>query len=675
MCGFAGFVDHADRVRDPAAALAAMSAAIAHRGPDGEGTWVEPRMGIGIAHRRLAILDRTPAAAQPMRSPGGRWVLAYNGELWNHRDLRAELERAGLPVGASTGDTAVLAAMLEAHGLEATLPQLDGMFAFAALDLHERSLWLVRDRFGVKPCFWGHAEDAGGAPVFVFGSELRALAACPGFRNRVSPFAVASVLARLCTRGEETVWEGVRALLPGHLLRLDLGSGRVERRPWFRLREAALAARREGFHGDREEMARAFEGLLESAVRRRLESDVPLGAFLSGGVDSACVAAAMRHAGVDDLRTFTVGFEHPQFDERAPARVVAKALGVRHAEVLIPDAELPALAEDAVTAFDQPFADSSAIAMLAVSRAARGSVGVALSGDGGDELFGGYERHLRGFALSRWLRAVPLFARVRVAEALEMVGGDGWERALRPLEPTLPAALRRTQRGRLMHKAAAVLRARDDEALWRAFFAAWPDPASAVPQLPADMWEAAERRDAQAIPGRFPRDEDGFFDELLLRDQSIYLPDDILAKVDRASMECGLEVREPMLDLRLFRFAWRIPPRWRTDGTVGKLLLREFLRRRLPAAARAVADRPKQGFAVPMRAWLCGPLRTWADEILDPARIDRQGILEGRVVRARLDRARAGDEGAAQQAWAAICVTRWFEREGVDGSRVARVNR
>ncbi len=672
MCGFAGFVDHADRIRDPAAALRAMSAAVAHRGPDGEGTWLEPRLGVGIAHRRLAIIDRTEAAAQPMRSASGRWVFAYNGELWNHGDLRADLERSGVEVPRSSGDTAVLCAMLDAHGLEGALPALDGMFAFAALDLHERSLWLARDRFGVKPCFWGHAVDGAGVPTFVFGSELRALTACPGFRNRLSPFAVASVLARLSVRGEQTAWEGLQSLLPGHALRLELGSGRVTRHEWFSLRAEAAAARREGFHGDRAEMARAFDGLLDSAVRRRLGSDVPLGAFLSGGIDSSAVVAAMRHAGVDRVRTFTAGFEDPRYDERAHARAVAEALGCEHHEVMVPDAELPALAEDAVACFDQPFADSSAIATLAVSRAARGSVGVALSGEGGDELFGGYERHLRGFQLSRWLRAVPLFARVRIADAIEMVGGDGWERALRPLEPTLPAALRRSQRGRLMHKVALVLRARDDEDLWRSFFAVWPDPASVITQLPSDSWAATVARESRAMPRRFPADEEGFFDELLLRDQSIYLPDDLLVKLDRCSMECGLEAREPLLDVRLFRFAWRIPPAWRTDGTVGKLLLRDSLRRRLPPALHSISDRPKQGFGVPLRAWLSGPLAEWADGILDPRRVDAQGILDGRAVHARLQRARAGDEGAAQQAWAACVVSRWCEREGVDGSRVAR---
>ena len=672
MCGFAGFVDHADRIADPAAALRLMSAAVAHRGPDGEGTWFEPRTGVGIAHRRLAILDRSPAGAQPMVSVTGRWVVAYNGELWNFRELRRDLEARGGRVGDSTGDTAVLCAALEAHGAAGALPLLDGMFAFAALDLHERALWLARDRMGVKPCFWGHAEVGGGANVFVFGSELRALAACPGFRNRVSAIALAEVLSVLAVRGERTAWEGLHALEPGHSLRLDLPSGRIDRTEWFSVRRAAAAARREGFHGDRAAMVRAFDGLLDSAVRRRLASDVPVGAFLSGGIDSSLVVASMRHSGVARPRTFTVGFADPRYDERPHARAVAEALGTEHAEVMVEDSGLETLAEDTIAAFDQPFADSSALATLAVARAARGTVGVALSGEGGDELFCGYERHLRGYALAGWIRRVPAFVRRRFADAVELVGGDAWERVLRPLEPTLPAALRRTQRGRLMHKAAAILRAQDDEALWRSFFEVWPDPAGAIRQLPRDTWEATVAREAHAMPRRFPADEAGFVDELLLRDQTRYLPDDLLVKLDRCTMECGLEAREPMLDRRILEFAWRVPPAWRTDGSLGKTLLRESLRHRLPAGVDRIVERPKQGFGVPLRAWFAGPLAAWADSVLDPRRIDAQGILDGRTVRGALDRARAGDEGAAQQAWSAICVSRWCEREGVDGARIAR---
>lgn len=672
MCGFAGFIDHAGRIADPASALSAMSAAIAHRGPDGEGSYFEPRCGIGLAHRRLAIIDRTAAAAQPMPSPSGRWMIAYNGELWNHRELRQELNSAGASVGPSTGDTATLAALLDARGVEAALPDMDGMFAFAALDLRDRVLWLVRDRFGVKPCFWGHADDGRGAPIFVFGSELRALAAHPVFKNRVSPLAIASVLGSLSVRGARTIYEGVYALRPGCALCVDLSTGRVSERQWFSVRSAAAAARAQGFHGDRAEMVRAFDGLLESAVRRRLMSDVPFGAFLSGGIDSSLVVAAMRHAGVEPLRTFTVGFENAQYDERAHARAVAKALGTDHHEVMIKDQDLVSLVEDSIGCFDGPFADSSAIPTLAVSRFARQSVGVVLTGDGGDEFFGGYERHLRGFALSRWIRSVPLFARRRMADALEMLNGDTWDRALGPIEGVLPAALRRTQRGRLMHKAAISLRAADDEELWRSFFAVWLNPASLIQRLPSDLWSSTIAREARDMPRQFPSDPDGFFDELLLRDQTNYLPDDILTKLDRCSMECGLEARDPMLDTRLFDFAWRIPPVWRTDGTVGKLLLRESLRRRLPKALHGIADRSKQGFGVPLRVWFSGPLAEWADATLSPKRLESQGILDGKTCHAALLQARAGDEGAAQRAWTACVVSRWCEREGVDGERVAR---
>lgn len=672
MCGFAGFIDHAGRIADPASALSVISAAIAHRGPDGEGSYFEPRCGIGLAHRRLAIIDRTAAAAQPMPSPSGRWMIAYNGELWNHRELRQELNSAGASVGSSTGDTATLAALLDARGVEAALPDMDGMFAFAALDLRDRVLWLVRDRFGVKPCFWGHADDGRGAPIFVFGSELRALAAHPVFKNRVSPLAIASVLGSLSVRGARTIYEGVYALRPGCALCVDLSTGRVSERQWFSVRSAAAAARAQGFHGDRAEMVRAFDGLLESAVRRRLMSDVPFGAFLSGGIDSSLVVAAMRHAGVEPLRTFTVGFENAQYDERAHARAVAKALGTDHHEVMIKDQDLVSLVEDSIGCFDGPFADSSAIPTLAVSRFARQSVGVVLTGDGGDEFFGGYERHLRGFALSRWIRSVPLFARRRMADALEMLNGDTWDRALGPIEGVLPAALRRTQRGRLMHKAAISLRAADDEELWRSFFAVWLNPASLIQRLPSDLWSSTIAREARDMPRPFPSDPDGFFDELLLRDQTNYLPDDILTKLDRCSMECGLEARDPMLDTRLFDFAWRIPPAWRTDGTVGKLLLRESLRRRLPKALHGIAGRSKQGFGVPLRAWFSGPLAEWADATLSPKRLESQGILDGKTCHAALLQARAGDEGAAQRAWTACVVSRWCEREGVDGERVAR---
>ncbi len=650
-----------------------MGRAIAHRGPDGEGYYQEPRVGVGLAHRRLAILDKSDAAAQPMHSPDGTWVLVYNGELWNYRELRRELELGGHAVGASTGDTAVLAAMLQAHGINETLAAVDGMFAFAALDLRNRALWLARDRFGVKPLFWGWAEDGHGVPIFVFGSETRALSACPVFHNKVSPFAIASALGTLVVQGERTIYEGVHALPPGHLLRLDLGTGRVERTRWFSVRAAAAAARAHPFEGTHEELLRVLDGLVESAVRRRLASDVPLGAFLSGGIDSSLVVAAMRHAGVSPLHTFTAGFEDASYDERPYARTVAAALGTTHHELMIADADLPALVEDVIGCFDEPFADASAVPTLAVSRFARGIVGVILSGDGGDEFFGGYERHLRGFQLAQWSARLPLFVRRRMASALESVSADLWEQLLGPVERALPAALRRTQRGRLVHKTATLLRADGNEELWRSFFAVWTDPSALITQLPGDSWRATVEREARAMEGRFGREPRAFFDELLMRDQTSYLPDDILTKLDRCTMECGLEGREPLLDMRIFELAWRTPPAWRTDGTVGKVLLRQLLGKHLPKGAQGVLSRPKAGFSVPLRGWLCGPLREWCEDAIDAHRLHVQGILDPQPIRAAYERCRAGDESAATRVWAACVTSRWLEREGIDGSRVARL--
>jgi asparagine synthase (glutamine-hydrolysing) len=259
-----------------------------------------------------------------------------------------------------------------------------------------------------------------------------------------------------------------------------------------------------------------------------------------------------------------------------------------------------------------------------------------------------------------------------MADAIEMLNGDTWDRTLRPMEGVLPAALRRTQRGRLMHKAALSLRAAGDEELWRSFFAVWPEPASLIQRLPSDLWLSTVAREARDMPRQFPGDPDGFFDELLLRDQTNYLPDDILTKLDRCSMECGLEARDPMLDTRLFDFAWRIPPAWRTDGTVGKLLLRESLRHRLPKELHGISGRSKQGFGVPLRQWFAGPLAEWVDDVLSPKRLEAQGILDGKAAHGALVQARAGDEGAAQRAWTACVVSRWCEREGIDGERVAR---
>ena len=648
MSGFAGFVDRNRRLTDPSATLQAMSRAVAHRGPDGEGAFEESRFGLGLAHRRLATLDRSAAAAQPMHSPAGRWVLAFAGEAWNHRDLRMALQAAGTSF-TSTGEAQVVAALLDAHGAAGTARRLDGIFAFAALDLHDRALWLVRDRLGAKPCYWGHAEDGLGPGVFVFGSEQRALQACPTFRNRVSPFALAGVLASACVPGNRAIWQGVHKLRPGYALRLDILTGRVDEERWFNARAAAQDARTTPFRGTRDEAVRVLDGLIDAAVRRRLVADVPVGAFLSGGVDSTLVVAAMQHAGVRNVPTFTVGFDDPRVDELQHAREVARFFGTDHHEAVVQDAELPSLAEDAVACFDEPFADPGALATMVASRLARRTVGVVLAGDGGDDLFGGYDRHLRGFQAARVLESVPGLLRRTVAAGLARLPAERWSL--------------------LRHQAGVLLRAEGREEVWRGFYTVWPDPAALIVQLPSDTWRATVTRDIRAMERALPQDQEGFEDELLLRDQTISLPDSVLVRLDRASMESGIQAREPLLDQRLFEFAWQIPPEWRTRGGVGKPLLRQVLMRHAPAH---IAQRRKVAFTAPILAWATGPLRGWVEDIMDSRRMGQQGVLDPAPVRAAWERCQHGDEAAAAQVWAACVLCRWCEREHVDGTRVSR---
>ncbi|MBL9140897.1 MAG: hypothetical protein JNK53_03435 [Phycisphaerae bacterium] len=485
----------------------------------------------------------------------------------------------------------------------------------------------------------------------------------------MSPFALAGVLGSLCVPGHRAIFHGVHALRPGCAVRLDVITGRVDELPWHSVRAAAIEARRTPFTGTRTEAVRTLSGLVDDAVQRRLASDVPVGVLLSGGVDSSLVLAGLHRAGASHVKAFTVGFKDPRYDERSHAREVARHFNTECIEAEVDEANLPTLVEAALDCFDEPFADSSAIPTMLVARLARREVGVVLAGDGGDDLFAGYDRHVRGFGVSRTVGRMPGFVRRAVARGLTAVPSNRWDDVLTPLERMLPGALRRKQRGRLLHKAATLLRAEDAEEIWRGFYGVWPDPAALIAQLPSDAWHSAVAREAHAREHPLPNDEAGYLDELLLRDQTMYLPDDLLVKLDRATMECSLEAREPLLDQRLFEFAWRVPPAWRTKGGVGKSLLRDVLAMRVPAH---IASRPKAGFGVPLRDWLAGPLRDWAESLLGADCLGAQGILDSAMVRQAWQRCLGGDDSAASQVWSACVVARWCQRNGVDASRVAR---
>jgi asparagine synthase (glutamine-hydrolysing) len=627
MCGIAGLFLR--RPAERAALLArarAMGDALTHRGPDGEGQWADEAAGLALAHRRLAIIDLSPGGAQPMRSACGRYVISYNGELYNYVALRNELAAEGVVVD-SASDTAVLLAAIAAWGLERALPRLDAMFAFALWDARDRTLTLARDHAGIKPLAWAVADEG----VF-FGSELRAIEAA-GLSFGIDAAAVASYLRLGCIPAPLSVFSGVRKLPPGGLVQFGI-NGSVTERCWFDIgamaRDAAI--RRIGAA----EAAEEVDAALERSVRSQLVADVPVGAFLSGGVDSSSVVAAMARAAPGAAHAFTIGFDDPAYDESAEAAAIAAHLGVRHTVLRATGAEAQALAPELPRLYDEPFADSSALPTLLLSRLTRGHVTVALSGDGGDELFGGYRRHR--LAAGLWAKAARVPFRGAAARALAAVPPRAWDAAL----GWLPGAPRRP--GETLHKTAAVLAAPDLDAAYARLVSAWDegDAASTV---------APPAQPTRALPA-----------EPLARmralDAATYMQDDVLTKVDRASMSVALEVRVPMLSPALIALAFSLPPDRLVRADGGKAVLRDALACHLP---RRLFEREKTGFSFPVGAWLRGPLRAWAGDLLASRALAQSGLVDRSVVEVAWEAHRSGRRDRASALWSVVMLAGWLE--------------
>lgn len=657
MCGIAGFVDRNERLDDPAGVLRAMARALAHRGPDGEGFFEDRIHRIGVAHRRLAAEDAGAGGARPVRSPRGRWVLALDGVLWSG-------------TGANTDSAHAVAALLDTHALPDALAELDGVFALVALDLHERALWLARDALGVKPCHVGHADPGSGPGVLVFGSELRALQACALLRNRVNPLALGHVLEGMWVTGAQPLLRGVRPVSPGGAVRLDLGTGRLDDLRWHRQRAMAARARAAPFGGTRDEAARELSTLIDAAVHRRLPTGGPVVVPLSGGVGSSLILSALQRAHTRDARIVTIGLADPQRDERPHARTVARWFGAECVEAELDERELPSLAEDAIACMDGPYADPALLVTLATARLARTHAGVALVGDCGDEVFGGRRAHLRGAAVARTLARVPRALRGALARAIAALPAERIDSVETPFERLLPEVLQRGRRTALARAAERALGAAGLEDAWRSVDAVWEDPASVVLALPSDAWRASLERFTRSECQPLPEGDADFLDELLLRDQTQRLPDGVLPRWDRAAGECGLDIRLPLLDRRILEFAWQVPPAWRTEGGVGKRIMRDALALHAPAE---VALRVKPRAALPLQRWLAGPLREWGEALLEPARVNAIGVLDPGPMQEAWGRGLAGDEHAALQAWGACCVARWCERERLDSRRMARL--
>ena len=630
MCGLAGVLDPSvsTSAEELTAVVATMAATLIHRGPDDRGAWVDESCGIGLGFQRLSIQDLSLAGHQPMVSASGRYVMVFNGEIYDQRVHRAALEARGVRF-RGTSDTEVLLECFEDRGVDRTLRDVTGMFALALWDRTERTLTLARDRFGEKPLYWGWA-----GPVLVFGSELRALRAHPLFEERVNRSALATYLQLGYVSGSASVLERVWRLPPASYLQVTAGEiAPVPRQYWAATAVAADAAARRPKY-DEPTALQALDHLLAEVIPARLIADVPLGAFLSGGIDSATVVAYAQRGSSTPLRTFTMGFDDVRFDETDDARAVAKHLGTDHTEVTVTGDDALGVVDRLPAIYDEPFADPSQIPTFLMCELARREVTVALSGDGGDELFLGYDRYRWARDAWRTQRVLPRALREIAARGLDVV--QPGTRLGRVTVAGRPMAQSAERLGR-------VLRATGTGSFYRAICSHWSDPHALVGASPADDWAPS------AAPWTFP-------EAAAIVDSVAYLPDDILVKVDRAAMASSLETRAPLLDQRLFDFAWSLPVAARLRGHVGKHLLRELLYQQVP---RTLVDRPKRGFGVPLAAWLRGPLKEWGADLLDASRLSADGVFAPDVVTKAWHQHQSGVANHEYRLWDVLMFQAW----------------
>ena len=639
MCGLAGFWDPRGWDRAGSESLRRMTAALRHRGPDDEVYWTDPAAGIALGHRRLAIVDLSPQGRQPMRSASGRYTIVFNGEVYNYADLRADLERDGR-LFRGHSDTEIMLAAIERWGLREAVRRFAGMFAFALWDADDRALYLARDRLGEKPLYYGWM---GG--TLLFGSEVKALRAHPAWTADVDRGALALYLRHNYVPSPYSIYQGVRKVRPGTILTMLPGSnsGGSEYCYWS-ARTIVERGRGTPLVGGEGEIIRACDSLLRAIIRREMVADVPLGAFLSGGIDSSTVVALMQVQSAQPVRTFTIGFHEDDYNEADQAKAVAAHLGTEHTELYVTPQEMLAVIPRLPQLYDEPFADSSQIPTFLLSQMARRHVTVSLSGDGGDELFGGYTRYVRGQSAWRAIRGLPSILRRSVRAALRQAPqtpdwGDWTQKVARLLGAGTEAGMYREL---VSHGGAGDLLLAD------------------APELPTVFTD-----DPQALhTGHCVH-------TMMYLDLLSYLPDDILVKVDRASMGVGLECRAPLLDHELVEMTWRLPPQFKIRNGRGKWLLRQILYRYVP---RDLVERPKKGFGVPLHSWLSGPLREWCEELLRPSRLRQEGFFDAAAIGHLWARHRKGARRVQDLLWAVLMFQAWLDSQACSTSIISEMS-
>ncbi len=644
MCGIAGFLSPQGTREEAGRTIRRMTDTLIHRGPDDGGVWEDTRSGVALGNRRLAIVDLSPEGHQPMHSASGRYVLAFNGEIYNFWALREELEGLGHPFRGHS-DTEVMLAAFTEWELEGALERFNGMFAFALWDREERSLYLARDRLGEKPLYYGWMGE-----TLLFGSELKALKVHPTFRGEISRNALALYLRYQYIPAPYTIYEGISKLSPGTRLTIDEAGNVSGPVPYWSAKEAAERGVTNPFSGSDTEAVDELDGMLRDSVRMRMVADVPLGAFLSGGIDSSAVVAAMQSQSDRPVRTFSIGFYEEEYSEAEHAKAVARHLGTEHTELYVTPEEAMSVIPKLPTLYDEPFSDPSQIPTYLVSQLARRHVTVSLSGDGGDELFAGYNRYF--WVESIWGKVgwMPQGLRGALAEALTAVSPQGWERAFKKLGPVLPTKARQRIPGDKLHKLAEVLTVKNPEAMYLNLVSLWKRPDAVV-------IGGSEPLVTLTDPGRWA-DLPDLTQRMMYLDTVTYLPDDILVKVDRASMGVSLEGRVPFLDHRLVEFAWRVPLGMKIKDGKSKWLLRQVLNQYVP---KKLIERPKMGFGVPIDAWLRKPLRGWAEDLLDERRLRREGFFDPRPIREKWAEHLSGMRNWQYPLWDVLMFQAWLE--------------
>tara|TARA_R110002049_G_scaffold194948_1_gene364017 strand:- start:5148 stop:7094 length:1947 start_codon:yes stop_codon:yes gene_type:complete len=644
MCGIAGLLFNQEFNQE--FVLRKMIDSLKHRGPDDCGVWLSEESSFGMAHSRLSIVDLSQSGHQPMHSRSQRYVIAFNGEIYNHLQIRMELESSGMSFNwRGHSDTETLLAGIELWGLPATLKKCVGMFAVSLWDRQNKELTLVRDRFGEKPLYYGMVGSN-----FVFASELSAFKVVPGFDLKIDQNALSLYLQYSAVPHPYSIYEGVSKLSPGCYVRFDENGKLIEASEYWALSRVIEESKCNYSGATYKESVEQFDVLMSETIKLQMQSDVPLGAFLSGGVDSSLIVAMMQKQSMRKVKTFSIGSDMSTYNEAQHAKEVACHLSTDHSELYVTDTDALDIIPDLASIYDEPFADASQIPTYLVSRMAKQHVSVVLSGDAGDELFGGYNRYTMTNSLWNKISKLPLFVRRFIATNIQRVSIDQWNRIL-----SLLLSSNYVNPGFKIHKGAGVLASRTEEELYLGLLSRIKDPAS---------WLIDQKLDIKNIDylerSNLLLQDLSSIEKMMYYDTVSYLPWDILTKVDRASMAVSLETRVPFLDHRIAEFAWSLPIEYKVKGSTGKAILKDALYQYVP---KELIERPKMGFGIPLSEWLRGPLRTWAEELLEEKRLSNEGLFNGKRVRYCWQQLLNNKGCWEHQIWNVLVFQDWYSKQ------------